>query len=82
MYQPVHEEIEVIGVFAKGCFTPKKFLWNKRVINIEQITLSSLVKDGGVRNRFYSALNQGNLYRLNYNLDTQHWQLAEVWYEG
>jgi hypothetical protein len=61
---------------------PRKFLWKNRTIQVEEITMQAKVKDGGVRKQFYSVLNQGNLYRLGYTLDSQEWELAEVWYEG
>lgn len=82
MYQPVQEKITVAGVFAQGKFEPKKFRWKNRTITIEEITMQARVRDAGVQKQFYSVLNQGNLYRLCYTLDSQEWELAEVWYEG
>ena len=82
MYQPVQDAISVAGVFSSGKFNPRKFLWNKREYFVEEITLESKVKDGGVRQQFYSVLSGGTLYRLRYTLDSQEWQLSEVWYEG
>lgn len=82
MYQPVQEKIIVAGVFRPGGFQPRKFLWKNREIQVEEITMQARVKDAGVQKQFYSVLNQGNLYRLCYTLDSQEWELAEVWYEG
>jgi hypothetical protein len=82
MYQPVHEEVIVAGVFRHGSFQPKKFLWKNRELPVEEITMQARVKDAGVRKQFYSVVSQGNLYRLCYTLDSQEWELVEVWDEG
>ena len=82
MYQAIQEEVSVAGVFAQGKFLPKKFRWQTKVYPIEEVTLSSVWRDGGVKYTSFSVLSQGNLYRLQYNHDSQHWQLAEVWCEG
>jgi hypothetical protein len=82
MYQTIQEPIAVAGVFSHGQFKPKKFLWKQREILVEEITLQAKVKDGGVKKQFYSVLNQGTLYRLCYTIDSQEWELSEVWYEG
>lgn len=82
MYQAVQEKIIVAGVFRQGGFQPKKFLWKNREIQIEEITMQARVKDAGVQKQYYSVLHQGTLYRLCYTLDSQQWELSEVWYEG
>lgn len=82
MYQAIGEEIQVVGVFAQGKFRPKKFQWRRQVYPIEEITLTAKARDGEVRYQYFSVLSRGNLYRLQYNWETQHWIIAEVWCEG
>lgn len=81
MYQPIHDHISVVGVYESGIFTPKKFKWRNKVLVISEITLSSNVKDGGVKKRLYSVVAGGNVYRLTFNRDQENWILDEVWYE-
>lgn len=86
MYQTIGDRIEVIGVYQQSGqpahFVPKKFKWRGNVYPISEITLVSDVKDGGVRQRLYSVMAGGNVYRLMFNRDDEVWELAEVWYEG
>jgi len=82
MYQTIEEEISVAGVFVQGSFRPKKFRWPGRVFPIEEITLAAVARDGGILYQHFSVMSKGNLYRLRYNRDSQHWQLAELWCEG
>ena len=81
MYQTIHETIAVAGVYEQHKFTPKKFKWRNRQYVIDQITLSSAIKDGGVQFRTYSVMSGGNLYRLMFNRDDEGWFLEEVWCE-
>jgi len=82
MFQRIGEKIAVVGVYNHGTFTPKRFKWHTREYPIEEITLASDIKDGGVRKRLYSTLSKGNLYRLCFNRDDEGWTLEEVWAEG
>lgn len=81
MFTSINESIEVVGIFAHARFTPKKFRWQQRVIPISQITLTSDIKDAGIKKRLYSVLNEKTLYRLEFNRDTEHWTLLEIWSE-
>lgn len=81
MYQTIHEPIAVVGSYARGTFTPRKFLWRHRQYPISQITLRSDVKDGGVRYRIYSVLANQELYRLSFDRDNEQWELTELWVE-
>ncbi|MBI4091406.1 hypothetical protein HY419_01485 [candidate division WWE3 bacterium] len=82
MFTPIDEKISVLGVYYKARFTPKKFKWHTREYKVEEITMVSDTKDGGVRRRIYSILSLGNLYRLSFNRETETWTLKEVWCEG
>lgn len=83
MYQTIHEQISVAGVYDHGRlkFTPKKIKWRQRLYTVDEITLTSDVKDGGVRQRFYSMVCGPNVYRVVFNRDTEAWWLEEVWCE-
>jgi hypothetical protein len=81
MYQTIHEVVAVAGVYTQAKFTPKKFQWRTKSYQVDQITLSSNIKDGGVRFRTYSVMSGGNLYRLLFNRDDETWLLEEVWCE-
>lgn len=81
MFTSINEAIEVVGIFTKGKFIPKKFKWQQRIIPITQITLTSDIKDAGIKKRLYSVLNQQTLYRLEFNRESEHWTLLEVWSE-
>lgn len=82
MYQTIHEQVEVAGVFSHSKFVPRKFRWRSREYLVEAITYTGEFKDGGVRSRQYSVLAKGTLHRLLYNRETEAWYLEEVWYEG
>ncbi|HZZ98771.1 MAG TPA: hypothetical protein VFG51_02455 [Candidatus Saccharimonadia bacterium] len=82
MYQTIHEKVAVAGVYNKTRFTPKKLKWKGRELEISKITFVNDFKDGGVRSRMYSVMAGGNLYRLNFNRETEIWTLEEMWYEG
>jgi len=81
MFTSINESIEIAGVFSGGKFVPKKFRWRERVITISQITLVNDTKDAGIKKRLYSVLDQKTLYRLEFNRDTEHWTLLEIWSE-
>ncbi len=81
MYQTIHEPIEVIGIYAHHTFLPKKFKWKNRVFPISETTLQSNIKDGEVRKRLYSVMAEHNLYRLEFNRETEDWLLEEIWME-
>jgi hypothetical protein len=81
MYQTIHEQITVAGVYKSHTFTPRKFLWRKKPYLITEITLKADTKDGGVIKRLYSVVVKGNVYRLEFNRDNENWWLEEVWCE-
>ncbi|PIR59418.1 MAG: hypothetical protein COU69_00260 [Candidatus Pacebacteria bacterium CG10_big_fil_rev_8_21_14_0_10_56_10] len=81
MYQSINEPVTVVGVYHRGQFTPRKFRWQRRQYVIDEVTLSSDTKDGGVRKRLYSVTAGPNVYRLEFNRETEQWQLAELWVE-
>lgn len=80
-YQTIHEKISVVGVYQHSHFTPKKFRWGQRVLRIDQITLQSDVKDGGIRQRFISVMVGQEVYRLCFNRETEEWWVEEIWIE-
>lgn len=82
MYQTINDSIDVVGYFSQGKFYPRKFRWQQKTYDISEVTLSAFVRDGGVRQQFYSVVVAANVYRLCHNLENQQWQLREVWCEG
>lgn len=88
MYQTIGEKIEVICHYGgsvaglAGKLKPLKFRWQGQVYSIQQITLATDTKDGGVRKRLYSVMSGGNVYRLSFNRDNESWSLEEIWMEG
>lgn len=81
MYQTIHEAIAVAGVFKQGKFQPAKFRWQHTTYQVDEITLMSDTKDGGVRQRHYAVVSGANVYRLLYNRESEEWWLQEVWCE-
>lgn len=81
MFHTIGEKISVAGVYRGGAFIPKKFQWNKKTLNIDQVTLIADTKDGGVRRRIYSVLSGTTLYRILFNRETEIWTLEEIWVE-
>lgn len=82
MYQTIDEAVNVAGAYKNSRFQPVKFQWRSQIYPIQEITLISDVKDGGVRKRYYSVVAGGTVYRLCFNRETEQWLLEEVWYEG
>ena len=82
VFQKIGEKIAVAGFYDKAKFTPKRFKWHTREYKIEEITIASDIKDGGVKKRMYSVLCSGNLYRICFNRDDEIWILEEVWLPG
>lgn len=81
MYQTIHEEIKVAGVFWQGRFEPRRFQWRQRVYRVERVTLRVSIKDGGVRWQRWAVVSGANVYRLLYNFESQVWWLEEIWLE-
>ncbi len=79
MYEPINEDISVIGIYQNHRFLPKKFKWHSRVFLIDEITLSNDVRDGVIKKRLYSVLSGGNVYRLEFNRESEQWKILEVW---
>ena len=81
-FVPINEPIDVAGVYSnKRPFQPTKFRWNNKLLPISQITLTSDVKDGGIKKRLYSVVADNVLYRLEFTLDIEQWKLLEIWNE-
>lgn len=81
MYQTIGEEILVAGSYKQHRFHPFKFLWRNKTYKINQITLVSDIKDGGVKKRWYSVLVGQEVYRILFNRETEAWTLEELWVE-
>jgi len=84
MYQIIGESISVLGIYepTNSKFKPLRFKWHGRTLTIEKITLVNDAKDGGVRQRFFSVMVGGNLYRLIFNRESEIWTLDQIWVEG
>ena len=82
MYQTIHEDISVIGIFQQGTFLPKKFRWAGRTQVVESVTLVSKERDGQVPLHHYSVVSQGTVYRLLFYPESCQWFLEEIWHEG
>lgn len=80
-YESINEQVDMVGSYTQGHFKPKKFRWHGRVLNVDQITLQSDVKDGGVKKRLFSVVVGGEVYRLEFNRDSEQWWLKEIWVE-
>lgn len=81
MYQTINKEIAVIGVYARSRFIPKKFKWDNKIFPIQEITLSNDTRDGIIKKRFYSVICGTEVYRLEFNRDSEKWLLTEIWVE-
>lgn len=81
MYQSIHEAIQVVGVYRQRRFKPVKFQWQQRVLPVDEITMETELRDGGIKQRMYSVVSGGNVYRLLFNRDSEEWWLEEVWCE-
>ena len=81
MYHTVDEAIDVVGSYGHGKKKKKKFRWGKRVLMIDQVTMQSDINDGRVRNRLVSATVGNEVYRLEFNRESEQWYLREMWVE-
>ena len=86
----IAEPIEVAGSYLKNkSFKPSKFRWKNATFSITEITFVANTKDGGIGKRLYSVLahdvaitaTNTTLYRLEFNLVTEQWQILEIWNE-
>jgi len=82
MYQTIHENVEMAGVYTQAKFMPKKFKWKNRVYQVQEVTLVADIKDGGVKKRLFSLLSKGEVYRLIFDRDNEKWWLEEKWVDG
>jgi len=71
----------MVGSYTQGHFKPRKFRWHSRILPIDQITLQSDVKDGDVKKRLFSVVVGSEVYRLEFNRDSEQWWLKEIWVE-
>lgn len=81
-YQPLNDQISVLGVFQNHRFVPKKFKWRQQTYRIDKITLVSDIKDGQIQKRLFSVVANQNVYRLEYNRTSESWLLQAVWVEN
>lgn len=81
MFQTIDEKVNVVGLYSGGKFLPKKIQWGERLLVIEEITLVSEIREGGVKKRMYSVVCGRELYRLVFNRETELWILEEIWVE-
>lgn len=79
MYEEINEDISVIGIYQNHRFLPKKFKWQDRIFRIDEVTLTNDVRDGNIKKRLYSVLSGGNVYRLEFNRESEQWQLLAIW---
>jgi hypothetical protein len=91
----IAEPIKVAGSYLKNkSFRPSKFRWNNNTFTIAEITFVANTKDGGISKRLYSVLahdaskirqkttaKNSTLFRLEFNLVTEQWQILEIWSE-
>lgn len=71
----------VAGVYDKCAFFPKKFKWTHQEYPIDRITLIANVKDGSIKKRLYTVMSGPNLYRLEFNRETEKWTLEAIWFD-
>lgn len=71
----------VAGVYKSGKFVPHRFQWRSRTHDIDRVTFTADLRDGGVRWRHYAVQSGANLYRLRFNREEETWFLMEVWCE-
>ena len=81
MYQKIDQAISVVGIYQNQHFFPKKFKWQARILPVDQVTLFNNLRDGIIKKRLYSVLSEGNLYRLEFNRDSEQWKILEIWVE-
>jgi hypothetical protein len=81
MYQTINENIAVVGSYANSQFIPKKFKWNNNIFPIKEITLINDSRDGVIKKRLYSVISGINLYRLEFNRESEKWRILEIWVE-
>ena len=79
MYQTIHEAIAVAGVYKKAIFTPHKFLWQKKIYPIDELTFVTDIRDGKTKKRRFSLVSGGNSYHLLFDRDRETWMLEEIW---
>ena len=79
MYQKIHENIQVAGVYGPAKFTPKKFKWKNRIYWVDEITSVADLKDGGVKKRFFSLVSKNEVYRVIFDRENEKWWLEEKW---
>jgi hypothetical protein len=81
-YQAIDVPIKVVGRYRPGQgFIPVKFHWQDRTLAITRITLQSDLKDGEIKKRWYSVLVGSELYRIEFNRESEQWRLKEIWVE-
>ncbi len=78
MFTKINEKIAVVGTYNDSTFIPKKFLWRDRILKVDELTFVTDTQDGGIKNRIYSVVSAGNVYRLLFNRETEEWLIAEV----
>lgn len=81
MYQTIHEDIIMAGVYSQSKFAPKKFEWKKKIYQVDQVTLVADIKDGGVKKRLFSLVSSGEVYRIFFDRESEKWWLEEKWVE-
>lgn len=81
MFTKINEQVAVVGTYNHSTFIPKKFLWRDKVLKVDELTFVSDSREGSIKNRVYSVVSGGNVYRLHFNRETEEWMIAEVFCE-
>lgn len=81
MFISIGDRISVLCVYTNGVCTPKKFLWKGKAYSIQTVTVISDIPDGKMKNRMYSCVAHGTLYRIVFSRDNETWTLEELWSE-
>lgn len=85
MYQTIHEEIAVAGVYSGGRFVVRKFVWRSKTYQVKETTLVVDTKDGGVLKKYFGMVvtqeKSESVCRLLFAVAAQRWWLEELWVE-
>jgi hypothetical protein len=70
--------IEVLACFKQGKIYPRKFIWNNKEYNIENITYHWQERQGQEVLNFFSVCSSGQLYQISFSNASYCWSLNQL----
>jgi hypothetical protein len=81
MFTEIHEPIITLVSYERAGMQLKRFRWRNQLFAVEKVTAVTNIRDGSVRQRRWSVVSGGAVYRLLFDRVAETWELEAVYCE-